>query len=125
MCGQFTLKERPAELAAALGALAGDSSNWRPSFSIPPKSTIPVFVEAKLPTPSSLVDARGPSATDSHGRSRDLWGWWLDPSLVGDHALVDEAVKAALRLAEQLDVYTVRPSRVGQDGPTLIDPVDA
>lgn len=36
--------------------------------------------------------------------------------------MVDEAVKAALPLAEQLEVYSVRPFKVGQDGPALIDP---
>jgi hypothetical protein len=38
--------------------------------------------------------------------------------------MVDEAVKAAVPLAEQLEVYAVRPFKVGQDGPALIDPVD-
>ena len=44
---------------------------------------------------------------------------------IGDQAMVDEAVKAALPIAEQLDVYSVRPFRVGQDGPALIEPADA
>ncbi len=39
--------------------------------------------------------------------------------------MVDEAVKAALPIAEQLDVYTVRPFKVGQDGPDLIEPAEA
>lgn len=53
---------------------------------------------------------------------RDLWDWWLDPSLVGDQAMVDEAVKAALPLAEQLEIRTVRPFKVGEEGPGIIDP---
>ncbi|MCD5348394.1 SOS response-associated peptidase [Agromyces sp. S2-1-8] len=55
---------------------------------------------------------------------RELWDWWLDPSLVGDQAMVDDAVKAALPIAEQLDVYSVRPFKVGQDGPALIEPAE-
>ncbi|MCD2444336.1 SOS response-associated peptidase [Agromyces sp. SYSU K20354] len=237
MCGRFTLKERPADLAAAVGALEGDFSSWQPSFNIPPTATIPVLVEAKLPDSETFgrrleparwglvpgwskelklkfptfnarsegiaekntwrgplkshraivpmdgwsewtgekgakmphfihhpdgetlgvaglyswwLDRSKPDDDDTrwtltatiltsdavdelvgiHDRSpvplpRELWDWWLDPSLVGDQAMVDDAVKAALPIAEQLAVYSVRPFKVGQDGPALIEPADA
>lgn len=52
----------------------------------------------------------------------ELWDWWLDPTTAGDQALVDAAVQAALPLASELEVYPVRPFKVGEDGPELIQP---
>lgn len=55
---------------------------------------------------------------------RELWDWWLDPTIVGDQAMADRAVEAALPVAESLEVYEVAP--LGRrDGPELIDPVTA
>jgi putative SOS response-associated peptidase YedK len=54
---------------------------------------------------------------------RDLWDWWLDPTIVGDQAMVDAAVKAALPVASELEAYEVGPVR--GDGPELIRPVTA
>lgn len=236
MCGRFVVSRSIADLAAAVGALEGDFAGWRPSYNIPPTSTIPVLVEAKLPDSEAygrrleparwglipswsrelklkfptfnarseglaekntwrsplkshraivpmdgwyewtgekgskvphfihhpdgqMLGAAGlyswwldrskpeddenrwmltatiltSEAVDElvgiHDRSPvplppELWDWWLDPSLVGDQAMVDEAVRAALPLAEQLDVYSVRPFRVGQDGRALIVPAE-
>ncbi|WP_085486662.1 SOS response-associated peptidase [Agreia pratensis] len=52
---------------------------------------------------------------------RDLWDWWLDPTIAGDQAMVDAAVKAALPVASELEAYEVGPVR--GDGPELIMPV--
>jgi putative SOS response-associated peptidase YedK len=48
-----------------------------------------------------------------------FWDVWLDPTVVGDQGLVDEAVRAALPVAESLEWYEVGP--VKGDGPELIE----
>lgn len=52
---------------------------------------------------------------------REFWDHWLDPTVVGDQSLLDEAVRAALPVAETLEFYEVGP--VKNDGPQLIEPV--
>lgn len=49
-----------------------------------------------------------------------FWDVWLDPTVVGDQALVDEAVRAALPVAEDLEWYPV--GKVTGDSPALIQP---
>jgi putative SOS response-associated peptidase YedK len=56
---------------------------------------------------------------------RDLWAHWMDPTIVGTQALVDEAVAAGLAQAAELEPYEVSPFRVGDNGPQLVAPVDA
>jgi putative SOS response-associated peptidase YedK len=63
---------------------------------------------------------------DIHDRNpvplpRELWDHWVDPTIVGDQALVDEAVRAALPVAEDLVFDRVGP--VTGDGPELIQPL--
>jgi putative SOS response-associated peptidase YedK len=53
---------------------------------------------------------------------RDWWDHWLDPTIVGDQDLLDEAVRAALPLAETLEFHEVAP--VKGDGPELIAPLN-
>ncbi|MFP3466522.1 SOS response-associated peptidase [Leifsonia sp. SIMBA_070] len=67
---------------------------------------------------------------DIHDRNpvilpEELWQHWLDPSIVGDQALVDEAVRAGVAEASTLRFDQVRPFRTDDDGPQLIEPVDA
>ena len=63
---------------------------------------------------------------DIHDRNpvplpRELWDHWVDSSVVGDQALVDEAVRAAVTVAEGLRFDEVGPVR--DDGPQLIRPL--
>lgn len=63
---------------------------------------------------------------DIHDRNpvilpRDLWQHWIDPTVVGDQALVDEAVRAGVAQASALEYYEVGPVR--DNGPELIEPV--
>ena len=53
---------------------------------------------------------------------RELWDHWVDPTVVGDQALLDEAVRAAVGVAESLAFDRVGP--VTGDGPELIRPID-
>ncbi len=63
---------------------------------------------------------------DIHDRNpvilpRELWQHWIDPTVVGDQRLVDEAVRAGVAVASGLEFYEVGPVR--DDGPGLIEPV--
>jgi putative SOS response-associated peptidase YedK len=63
---------------------------------------------------------------DIHDRNpvilpRDMWAHWIDSTIVGDQALVDEAVRAGVAQASQLAFYEVAPLR--DDGPQLIKAV--
>ncbi len=65
---------------------------------------------------------------DIHDRNpvilpEQMWEHWIDPSIVGDQALVDEAVRAGVAEAETLRFDEVQPFKVGDDGPELIEPV--
>lgn len=51
-----------------------------------------------------------------------MWEQWLDPTIVGDRDLVDEAVHAARAEAEQLAFHKVAPFKLNDDGPQLIAP---
>jgi putative SOS response-associated peptidase YedK len=53
----------------------------------------------------------------------DLWLHWIDPTITGDQALVDEAVRAGVTEAEQLLIEQVRPFTAKDEGPQLIQPV--
>lgn len=55
----------------------------------------------------------------------DMWLHWLDPTIAGDQTLVDEAVRAGVAEAEQLRIDQVRPFGIREDGPQLIEPVEA
>lgn len=55
----------------------------------------------------------------------ELWSHWLDPTVTGDQALVDEAVRAGVAQAEALRIDQVAPFGLKDDGPQLIHPVSA
>ncbi|WP_223692375.1 SOS response-associated peptidase [Leifsonia poae] len=64
---------------------------------------------------------------DIHDRNpvplpRELWDHWVDPTVVGDQALLDEAVRAAIPVANDLVFDRVGP--VVGDGPELIRPLE-
>jgi putative SOS response-associated peptidase YedK len=64
---------------------------------------------------------------DIHDRNpvilpQQKWEQWLDPSLVGDQALVDEAVRAGVAEASTLTFDAVAPFGVRDDGSQLIHP---
>lgn len=52
---------------------------------------------------------------------REWWAEWLDPSVEGDHALVQAAVAASVGVAESLEYFEVGP--VTGDGPELVKPL--
>jgi len=63
---------------------------------------------------------------DIHDRNpvilpQEMWEHWIDPTIVGDQALVDEAVRAGVAQAGELIFDQVAPLR--GDGPELIEPV--
>jgi len=63
---------------------------------------------------------------DIHDRNpvilpQEMWEQWIDPTVVGDQALVDEAVRAGVAQADQLVFDQVAPLR--GDGPELVQPV--
>jgi putative SOS response-associated peptidase YedK len=49
-----------------------------------------------------------------------FWERWLDPTIVGDERLVDEALSAGTQEAHKLVAYPVAPLR--GDGPGIIEP---
>lgn len=53
----------------------------------------------------------------------DMWLHWIDPTISGDQAFVDEAVRAGVAEAEQLRIDQVRPFGVKDEGPQLIEAV--
>ncbi|WP_022880932.1 SOS response-associated peptidase [Gryllotalpicola ginsengisoli] len=64
---------------------------------------------------------------DIHDRNpvmlpRELWEHWIDPTVVGDQRLLDEAVAASLEVASGLEFTRVGP--VKGDGPELIRPLE-
>lgn len=65
---------------------------------------------------------------DIHDRNpvilpESMWLHWIDPSVVGDQALVDDAVAAGVAEASQLRFDKVAPLKAADDGPQLIQPV--
>ena len=52
-----------------------------------------------------------------------MWLQWIDPSVVGDQAFVDEAVRDGVAEAEQLRIDQVRPFGTKDNGPQLLRPV--
>ena len=65
---------------------------------------------------------------DIHDRNpvilpEDLWLHWIDPTIVGDQALVDDAVRAGVSEAGGLVFDQVAPFTVHDQGPHLITPV--
>jgi putative SOS response-associated peptidase YedK len=65
---------------------------------------------------------------DIHDRNpvilpKDMWAHWIDATVVGDQDLVDEAVRAGVAVASQLDYYRIAPIPFRGEGPQLIDPV--
>lgn len=66
---------------------------------------------------------------DIHDRNpvilpEDLWLHWLDPSIVGDQALVDDAVRAGVAEASTLQFDEVAPFKTADEGAQLIRPVN-
>ncbi len=67
---------------------------------------------------------------DIHDRNpvilpEDMWLHWIDPTITGDQALVDEAVRAGVAEAGQLRIDQVRPFTVKDEGAQLIEPVQS
>jgi putative SOS response-associated peptidase YedK len=65
---------------------------------------------------------------DSHDRDpvilpECLWEHWIDPTITGNQALVDEAVRAGIPEAESLHFDQVAPFKTTDDGPQLLQPV--
>ena len=54
----------------------------------------------------------------------ESWEYWIDPTIVGDQALVDEAVAAGRAAASELDAHRVAPFGTSDDGPELTAPID-
>lgn len=52
-----------------------------------------------------------------------IWLHWLDPSLIGDQALVDEAVHAGVAEASGLEFDAVSPFGIRANGPELLEPL--
>lgn len=66
---------------------------------------------------------------DIHDRNpvilpEDMWLHWIDPTISGDQALVDEAVRAGVAQAETLRIDQVAPFKVGDNSPQLVRPID-
>ncbi|GAA1687998.1 SOS response-associated peptidase [Microcella alkalica] len=102
-------------------AFAGLYSWWRPPVA-----------EGEEPEPWVLTAtiltraAAGPAAR-IHDRipvmlPRAEWDSWLDPTIAGDHALVQHAVAASQPVIERLTVHEVAPLR--GDGPELVAPLN-
>lgn len=103
-------------------AFAGLYSWWRAPFP-----------EGGTPTPWVLTAtmltraAHGPAAS-IHDRApvtlpREVWDEWLDPTVEGDHDLVEMVVAESQAVLERLEVHPVAP--LHGDGPQLIAPIDA
>jgi len=65
---------------------------------------------------------------DIHDRNpvilpEELWLHWIDPSIVGDQALVDEAVTAGVAEAQTLRFDRIASFSTKDDGPQLIQPL--
>lgn len=78
-------------------------------------------------TATILTTATVPHLADIHDRNpvilpQALWEHWIDPTVTGDQALVDEAVAAHQSEAEALDYYEVQPFKTGDSGPDLVAP---
>lgn len=52
-----------------------------------------------------------------------MWLQWLDPSLIGDEALVAEAVRAGVAEASSLEFDAVAPFGIRANGPELLEPI--
>ena len=55
---------------------------------------------------------------------QDMWRHWIDPTVVGTQALVDDALAAGVAEASALEAYQVAKLPFGADGPELTNPVD-
>lgn len=65
---------------------------------------------------------------DIHDRNpvilpQEMWLHWIDPTVVGDQALVDDAVAAGVAEASTLEAYQVAKLPFGADGPELTKPI--
>lgn len=52
-----------------------------------------------------------------------MWLHWIDPSVVGDQALVDDAVSAGIAEAGALEFDRVAPFKRDDEGPQLLQPL--
>jgi putative SOS response-associated peptidase YedK len=88
----------------------GDTDKWVLSATI--------IVCDAIGTPATIHDRMPVALPES------FWDHWLDPTVVGDQRLVDEAVGAGGPISEHLDVYQVAPITPKSDrtSPTLIRP---
>jgi len=84
-----------------------DDSRWR--------LTATILTSDAVQTLADIHD-RNPVILPQH-----MWEHWIDPTVVGDQALVDDAVAAGVREAEQLAFDQVAPLR--GDGPQLVEPI--
>ncbi|GGF50678.1 hypothetical protein GCM10010922_28240 [Microbacterium sorbitolivorans] len=55
----------------------------------------------------------------------DHWEHWMDPSIVGDQKLVDEAVRAARDESSVLLFHKVSPFKPEDDGIVLTEPLNS
>jgi len=65
---------------------------------------------------------------DIHDRNpvilpQEMWLHWIDPTVVGDQALVDDAVAAGVAEASTLEAYQVAKLPFGADSPELTKPI--
>ncbi|MFJ8896683.1 SOS response-associated peptidase family protein, partial [Leifsonia sp. NPDC102414] len=66
---------------------------------------------------------------DIHDRNpvilpQEMWLHWIDPTVIGDQALVDDAVAAGVAEASTLEAYHVAKLPFDADSPELTQPID-
>ena len=108
-------------------AFAGLYSWWRPPAAAGSDGSEGVEPEPWVLTATILTRAAAGPAARIHDRipvmlPRSEWDAWLDPTIAGDHALVQHAVAASQPVIERLAVHEVAPLR--GDGPELIAPLN-
>ena len=108
-------------------AFAGLYSWWRPPAAAGSDGSESVEPEPWVLTATILTRAAAGPAARIHDRipvmlPRAEWDTWLDPTIAGDHALVQHAVAASQPVIERLAVHEVAPLR--SDGPELIAPLN-
>ncbi|CAD6015805.1 SOS response-associated peptidase [Agreia sp. COWG] len=99
-------------------ALAGLYS-WWPDHALDENDPNYWTLTATILTSSAIDELLGIHDRNPVPLPEHLWGQWLDPTVIGDQALVDEAVRSALPVAQTLQFHTVPPLR--GDGPQLIE----
>lgn len=86
-----------------------DPSKW--------KLTATILTSDAVETLEGIHD-RNPVILPQH-----MWLHWIDPTVVGDQELVDEAVRAGVAEASTLTFDEVAPFKVADNGPQLTQPL--